>query len=188
MALSFKGTIPSLTTDNSACWVVSMWALLDLEGLWDEVAPVNPACSTVGPLHAPLPGDERNNGKALSLIVLHVAHSLNHIVAFCTSAREAWQKLSDHFEGFGLVRKWELRHKLATLKCGHDFGSVSEMCAQVNSIVSELAMIGEPVPDKFAIASVLAAVHPRFQTEITMFLARQTLFLKDCLCASVCVV
>jgi hypothetical protein len=75
-----------------------------------------------------LPGDERNNGKALSLIVLHVAHSLNHIVAFCTSAREAWQKLSDHFQGFGLV------------------GSVSEMCAQVNSIVSELAMIGEPVP------------------------------------------
>jgi hypothetical protein len=147
MALSFKGTIPSLTTDNYACWVVSMQALLDLEGLWDEVAPVNPACSTVGPLHAPLPSDARNNRKALSLIVLHVAHNLNHIVAFCTSAREAWQKLSDHFQGFGLVWEWELQHKLATLKCGLDVGSVSEMCAQVNSIVSELAMIGEPVPD-----------------------------------------
>jgi hypothetical protein len=71
--------------------------------------------------------------------------------------------------------------KLFRIKCGNSLGAVSDTCSQISVIISELAIMGEPITDKVAIGVMIEAVHPRFETEITMFLAKETLTLTDCI-------
>jgi hypothetical protein len=89
---------------------------------------------------------------------LRISPGLNHLVASCcTTGREAWLQLSQHFQGSGFVREWELRRKLFRIKCGNSLGAVSDMCSQISVIVSELAIMGEPITDKVAIGVMIEA-------------------------------
>lgn len=129
---------------NYADWKFWMKNFLVDAGLWSCV--VQP--STI---------DNTTDLRCLAKINLSVKSNVASIIKKCTTAKEAWMSLENHFENKGTIRLVSLYSKLFHMNFNL-FNTMQEYIDSVMSVAEDLENIGEPLRDTAVGAIMLAGL------------------------------
>ena len=102
---------------------------------------------------------KKKDRKALRHIRARVAENVAHYVLNADSAYDAWQILEKEFYPQGFAAVIRIHLKLADMK-QLDGADMEEHVRNVQSLQTELATLGKPVPDEFISAVLIASLPP----------------------------
>ena len=153
--------IVGLNGANYPTWKVQCRMALIREGLWGIVSGTDEEAEA----------DKRakfmaRKDRALATIVLAVEPSLHYIVGDPVDPAAVWRKLSGQFQKKTWANKLSLRKKLFTIKLNNS-GSMREHIKKMTEIVSELAVIAEPVSDEDQVVYLLAGLPESYDVLVT---------------------
>lgn len=103
--------------------------------------------------------------KALTCIHLSLTEVMFTRVMACESAKEAWDKLKEEFEGSNRVksvRGLTLKREFELLKM-KDSDSVEEYCSKLMEIVNQIRILGENFPDQKVVEKILVSLPDKFE-------------------------
>ncbi|CAB0000865.1 unnamed protein product, partial [Nesidiocoris tenuis] len=146
-------------SENYRSWKFQMTNVLKHEALWVCIAGFSEDDRT--------PADQkaRKEEKALSKINLSVDKCVYPHVESAETAKIAWERLQEAFDGVGLFTSLSLLRRLCTLRLDA-FNSTEEYVNEAMSVSTKLQDIREPVPDKFLAAVVLQGLPDSYKPMI----------------------
>lgn len=164
---------PVFSGENYPIWSVKMKAYLKAYDLWEVVEtgrdpPPLRDNATVAQMKQ---HSEECAKKFKALSCLHSAVSdviFTRIMA-CESAKEAWDKLKEEFQGSDKTRSMQilnLRREFEVLKM-KDSESVKEYSDRLLSVVNKIRLLGEELSDKRVVEKVLVSLPERFEPKIS---------------------
>lgn len=142
-------------SSNYHTWKFSMKNLLLLEGLWDLIE---------GEPNADPNGNRER--KTLARICLSIKTSLYQYVWNATTAKEAWNKLSDVFQDKGLFRRVLLLRKLHKIHY-NDYNCMTSYIEAIITTVQQLSDIGKTVDDEEVAEILLSGLPAEYDSVVS---------------------
>ncbi|CAM8880240.1 unnamed protein product [Rhodiola kirilowii] len=109
------------------------------------------------------------NAKALNAIFSAVDETIFKLILNCERAKEAWDTLSNHFEGTDKVKQsgiQMLTSKFEELKM-HEDETIKDFNARVCDLVNEASTLGEALPEEKVVCKILRSLPKRFSIKVT---------------------
>ncbi|XP_060170438.1 uncharacterized protein LOC132601360 [Lycium barbarum] len=165
---------PIFIGENYHIWAIKMKAYLKALNLWEVVERGEPV---VQPLRVNATLNEIKKYDELvtrSPRALTCIHSILTEVMFtrimaCETAKEAWDKLKEEFEGNNRVksvRVFTLKREFELLKM-KDSDSVKEYSSKLMEIVNQIRILGEDFLDQKVIEKILVSLPDKFESKIS---------------------
>ncbi|XP_038688586.1 disease resistance protein RGA2-like [Tripterygium wilfordii] len=173
MATSSSGlpTPPVFSGEGFDFWLVKMEALLQAHDLWSEngYTPIEiTETSTVNQIKQQKENHTKNF-KALSFLHAAVSEVIFARIVGLKSAKEAWDKLKEEFQGSERVRSV----KLLTLKREFELQrmkeneTVKEYSDKLVELVNKMRLYGEVISDQKVVEKVLISLPERFEAKVS---------------------
>ncbi|XP_052181855.1 uncharacterized protein LOC127794644 [Diospyros lotus] len=164
---------PQFAGENYQIWSVKMAAYLKAYDLWEVVEtgrdppplPDNPTIAQVKHHSEQV----AKKFKALSCIHQAVSEIIFTRIMTCETAKEAWEKLKEEFQGTDKNRQMQLlnlRREFETLKM-KDSESVKEYMNRVVKVVNQIRLLGDEFPETRIVEKVLVTLPERFESKIS---------------------
>uniref|UniRef100_A0A251VJ58 Uncharacterized protein n=1 Tax=Helianthus annuus TaxID=4232 RepID=A0A251VJ58_HELAN len=131
--------IPTLTPTNYTTWAIKMEAVMDAQGLWESVEPVDGIAV-----------DEKKNKTARAFIFQAIPEDVLLQVAKKKTAKEIWESLKTRYVGAARVQKARL-HTLTSefekmkMKDGE---SIDEFAGRLSGLASKYNSVGSTLEDE----------------------------------------
>ena len=160
-----KVTVDKLSCQEDwRCWSFQLKFLLKSKGLWSLVEGTEQL--------APGASDQvrseytRRCERALACIVLHMDKSQLYLVTECETAKEAWEKLSAHFDRSTTANKLYLKKRFYRLqmKAGT---KLTEHFKTMKELTDQLAAIGVNIGDDDQVMTLLGSLTKDYDTIVT---------------------
>ncbi|KAJ8747501.1 hypothetical protein K2173_013763 [Erythroxylum novogranatense] len=169
----FSNPLVILTGENFHIWSVKVQAYLEAFDLWETVTkdkptPALPANPTLAQIkyHSE---EKAKKSKAKSLIQNSVADSVFHKIMACKTAKEAWDKLKEEYQGSDRTRQMQilnLKREFESLNMQED-ETIGKYADQISIIVNNIRLLGEDFADKRIVEKVLVTIPERFESKIS---------------------
>ncbi|XP_074322771.1 uncharacterized protein LOC141659741 [Apium graveolens] len=151
---SFSLSYPILTKTNYTAWAMKMRLFMQAHGVWDAVKPkdVNAAI------------DDKMDKRAVAIIYQGIGEDLLMSIADKTTSKTAWEATKTVHLGANKVKKV----KAQTLKAEFeslvmkDTEQLDDLCMKMNSLVTNIQMLGEKVEEMYIVKKLLRAVPVKF--------------------------
>ncbi|KAJ0941493.1 putative RNA-directed DNA polymerase [Helianthus annuus] len=141
--------IPTLTPTNYTTWAIKMEAVMDAQGLWESVEPVDGIAV-----------DEKKNKTARAFIFQAIPEDVLLQVAKKKTAKEIWESLKTRYVGAARVQKARL-HTLTSefekmkMKDGE---SIDEFAGRLSGLASKYNSVGSTLEDEKLVRKLLDGV------------------------------
>lgn len=170
---SFTLKAPVFSGQNYVIWSVKMKAYLRVFGLWDVVEsnaepdplPRNPTLAQMRHHSEAV----AKKFKALTCIHSALSDELFSRIMTCNTAKEAWDKLAEEFQGDQKARQMEvlnLRREFEMLRM-KEAESVKEFADKIMKVVNQLRLLGETLEDKRVVEKVVVSLPEKFEAKIS---------------------
>lgn len=166
-------TPPQFNGDNYQFWVVKMQSYLKALGLWESILnDVDPPPLGANPTLNQIRQYEEEKSKkpkALSCIHATLSDPIFARIINCDTAKKAWYKLKEEFEGSTKVKAVKLitlKREFEMLKM-KDSDIVKEYTTKVMTIVNQIRLAGEDFPDQRVMKKIMVSVPDRFESKIS---------------------
>ncbi|XP_017972491.1 PREDICTED: uncharacterized protein LOC108661117 [Theobroma cacao] len=164
---------PVFSGENYAIWSVKMEAYLRAFDLW-EVVEVggDPSEQRQNPTIAQMKQyseEVARRFKALSCIHSAVSDIIFTRIITCKSAKEAWDKLKEEFQGSVRTRQIQalnLWREFEILRMKEEEG-LKDYTDKVIKVVNQLKLLGEDVPEKRVVNKILVSLPEKFEAKIS---------------------
>ena len=156
--------IEKLNGDNWTTWKFQMEHLLKGKGFWDHVAE-----NTEPPGIANMQARQeflRKRERAFAIIVLSINTSQLYLVTSCTTPKEAWDVLRNHYERNTLANKLFLKKKYFRCEMPESM-TVEEHLKQMKELTDQLAAVGAEIAEEDQIVTLLGSLPDSYQTLVT---------------------
>ncbi|XP_027772676.1 uncharacterized protein LOC114077196 [Solanum pennellii] len=161
---------PTFNEENYHIWDIKMKAYLKALNLWDVFELGEPS---IHPLRVnAIPNEIKKYDELVtrSPRALTCIYSSNTDVMFtsimtCETAKKAWDKLKEEFEGNNrvkFVRLLALKREFEVLKM-KDLDSVKEYSSKLMEIVSQIRILGETFPDQKVVEKIMVSLPNKFE-------------------------
>ena len=164
---------PIFLGENYAMWSIKMKAYLQAFDLWEVTdSGGDPAPLRANPTVAQMKQHSEEVAKkykALFAIHLSVSEVIFSRIMACTTAKEAWDKLKEEFQGSARTRQMQvlnLRREFETLRM-KDTELVKEFTDRLLKVVNQIRVLGEDLPDKRVVEKVLVSLPEKFEAKIS---------------------
>ena len=160
-----KWSVDKLSSMNYTTWKFKLKHLLIAKELFGYVdgtttAPANTAEETVKVAY------NKNSSKALSHIVLSVSDELLYLITECETAKEAWDKLSKHFERDTLANKMFLKKRYFRSVMSEST-SIESHLKNMKDLTNRLAAIKSPIAEEDQVVTLLGSLPESYSTVVT---------------------
>ena len=163
-------SVPIFTGENYHIWSVKMKAFMKAYGLWRIVENGQqepPALSDDATLQQIK--DHENTVakgfKAMTLIHSALSEVMFTRIMVCESAKEAWDKLKEEFQGSDRTRRQQvlnLRREFEMLRM-KETKSIKEYIDRITLIVNQIKILGEDFSDRRIVEKVILTIQERFE-------------------------
>ncbi|KAH0678915.1 hypothetical protein KY284_020000 [Solanum tuberosum] len=163
----------TFTGENYQIWSVKMQAFLEAYELWETVTedkplaalPANPTLAQIKPNNK----DKAKKSKAKSLIQNVVADSVFYKIMACKTAKEAWDRLKEEYQGSDRTRQMQVLNLKKEFECLNmqDDETISKYADRISLIVNNIRLLGEEFTDKRIVEKVLVTLPERFESKIS---------------------
>ena len=150
-----------------------MQAYLKAYGLWEvTINPQEPEPLRQGATVNQIKHHEEELAKgfkALTAIHSCISDTIFTRIMACESAKEAWDKLQDEFQGSARTRQMQilnLRREFETIKM-KDKETVKEFTTRLLNVVNQIRVLGERLSDQRIVEKVLVSLPERFEAKIS---------------------
>lgn len=161
------------TGENYHIWSVKMQAFLEAYDLWEIVSedkPVAPLPTNPTIAQIKFSNEEKaKKSKAKSIIQNSVAESIFYRIMACNSAKEAWNKLKEEYQGSDRTRQMQvlnLKRDFEALNMQED-ETISKYSDRISLIINNIRLLGEDFPDSRIVEKVLVTLPERFESKIS---------------------
>ncbi|KAK6161466.1 hypothetical protein DH2020_004847 [Rehmannia glutinosa] len=166
-------TPPIFTGENYPIWAVKMKTYLRAFDLWEIVETGRePTPLSANPTVAQIKQHNEENAKkfkALSCIHSAVSDVIFTRIMTCETAKEAWNKLKEEFQGS------ERTKQIYLLNCRREFEvlrmketeTVKEYTDRLVKVVNQIRLLGEELTEKRIVEKVLVSLPERFEAKIS---------------------
>ncbi|XP_055814687.1 uncharacterized protein LOC129884413 [Solanum dulcamara] len=165
---------PIFSGDNYHIWAIKMKAYLKALNLWDVIERGEPV---VQPLrYNPTLNDIKKydelvtkSPRALTCIYSSLTEVMFTRIMACETAKEAWDKLKEEFEGSNRVKSVKvlaLKREFELLKM-KDSDSVKEYSSKLMDIVNQIRILGENFPDQKVVEKIMVSLPDKFESKIS---------------------
>lgn len=161
------------TGENYHIWSVKMQAFLEAYDLWEIVSedkPVAPLPTNPTMAQIKFSSEEKaKKSKAKSIIQNSVAESIFYRIMACNSAKEAWNKLKEEYQGSDRTRQMQvlnLKRDFEALNMQED-ETISKYSDRISLIINNIRLLGEDFPDSRIVEKVLVTLPERFESKIS---------------------
>jgi len=161
---------PTFTGENYHIWAIKMKAYLKALNLWEVVElgePVVQPLRVNATLNEIKKYDELVTRSPRALTCMHSSFTdvMFTRIMTCETAKEAWDKLKEEFEGSSrvkYVRLLALKREFELLKM-KDSDSVKEYSSKLMEIVNQIRILGETFPDQKVVEKILVSLPDKFE-------------------------
>jgi hypothetical protein len=152
--------------ENFHLWKFKIQMILEEKDLWDVVTGSSPFSS----------GSEndawiKKERKALATMCLYLKDTQLLQVRQCTTAKEAWKKLTDIYENKSLTTRLFLRRRFFTIQMTEGT-SMMDHIAKVRTLAEKLEAIGAAVHEDDVVMTLLSSLPESFSNLITSLESR----------------
>ncbi|XP_055822628.1 uncharacterized protein LOC129891331 [Solanum dulcamara] len=165
---------PIFSGDNYHIWAIKMKAYLKALNLWDVIERGE---TVVQPLRDnPTLNDIKKydelvtkSARALTCIYSSLTKVMFTWIMACETAKEAWDKLKEEFEGSNRVKSVKvlaLKREFELLKM-KDSDSVKEYSSKLMDIVNQIRIFSENFPDQKVVEKIMVSLPDKFESKIS---------------------
>lgn len=160
-----KWSVDKLSNSNYTTWKFKLKHLLIAKELFGYIdgTTVAPASTADGAVKAAY---NKNSSKALSHIVLAVGDELLYLITECETAKEAWDKLSKHFERDTLANKMFLKKRYFRSVMSEST-TVEGHLKNMKDLTNRLAAIKSPIAEEDQVVTLLGSLPESYSTVVT---------------------
>ena len=154
-----------LTADNWSTWKVHIKHFLILKGLWKFCTGDNAET------------DASNQEKTLAYLITNISASQLYLVSDTSSAKEAWTRLSQHYDVPSLQTKIMLKRRLFRCELGTK-GMVDHL-RDFKGLVDKLSAINSPISEEDQVVTLLGSLPERFSALVTTLEGKESLTMSE---------
>ena len=164
-----KWTIDKLDASNWMTWKFQMRHLLLAKGLWGHVDGSEVLAESADA--ATRADFSKKSQKAFSTIIMAISTPQLYLVTSCDKPKDAWDKLSAHFECKTLANKLFLKKKYFRTEM-KEGTSMETHLKHMKEITDRLAAIGAPISEEDQVVTLLGSLPQGYSTIVTALEAR----------------
>lgn len=164
---------PIFSGDNYPVWAVKMKAYLRAFDLWEAVeSGRDPPPLRANPTIAQIKqhsDDTAKKYKALSAIHTAVSDTIFTRIMACETAKEAWDKLKEEFQGSDRTRQMQvlnLRREFEVLRM-KESETVKDYIDRLMKVVNQIRLLGEELTERRIVEKVFVSVPERFESKVS---------------------
>jgi hypothetical protein len=161
------------TGENYHIWSVKMQAFLEAYDLWEIVSedkPIAPLPTNPTVAQIKFCSEEKaKKSKAKSIIQNSMAESIFYRIMACNSAKKAWNKLKEEYQGSDRTRQMQVLNLKRDFEARNmqEDETISKYSDRISLIINNIRLLGEDFPDSRIVEKVLVTLPERFESKIS---------------------